>query len=168
MTDWQALQCLSCGRWRVQAPVVGHPGRVGCKCVGEVKVVKFPEAAGTEASRMLLAWWIEAAANQRAREELLHRQALRMSSDLSWWNPDTPAMTPKERKRRMEPTPAGHAWTPGTGPAGQTCGSCQHLVRNQQAKVYLKCGLTRAKWTASRRTDVRARDAACQKWEPAP
>lgn len=86
-------------------------------------------------------------------------------SDLSWWNPDAPAMTPKERKKRKEPQPQGHAWMPGTGPAGETCGTCLHLYRHQQAKTYLKCGKNSAIWTHGRRTDIRARDAACKFWE---
>lgn len=88
-----------------------------------------------------------------------------MSGDLDWWNPDSPASTPAERKKRRDPTPSGHAMKPGTGPAGETCGSCRHLVRVRFAKTYLKCELARALWTGGRKTDVRARDAACIKWE---
>lgn len=58
----------------------------------------------------------------------------------------------------------GHADRPGTGPDGETCGSCSSLYRNQMAKTYLKCLLTRAKWTGGGGTDVRLRDAACSKW----
>jgi hypothetical protein len=59
----------------------------------------------------------------------------------------------------------GHAAAPGAGPSGETCGSCAHLFRNQQAKVYLKCGLMNAYWTGGYATDVRAGDAACRRWE---
>lgn len=85
--------------------------------------------------------------------------------DLSWWNPDAPALTPKERRKLKEPQPQGHAWTPGTGPEGETCGTCLHLYRNRQAKTYLKCGKNRAAWTRGRKSDIRARDAACKFWE---
>lgn len=80
------------------------------------------------------------------------------------------ALTPEERKKvnRREPIPSGHAWTPGTGPVGETCGSCRYLYRNQLAKTYLKCGLNQAAWTGGRKSDVRARDAACKKWEGRP
>jgi hypothetical protein len=61
----------------------------------------------------------------------------------------------------------GHAMPPGTGPAGETCGSCRHLYRNDMSKTYLKCELMRAIWTGSYGTDVRARDAACKRWEKA-
>ena len=62
----------------------------------------------------------------------------------------------------------GHAAMPGSGPVGETCGSCAHLFRNQQAKVYLKCDLMRAYWTGGYGTDVRAGDAACRRWASAP
>lgn len=74
---------------------------------------------------------------------------------------------PGRRAKRKDPEPAGYAWPPGTGPAGETCGSCRHLYRNRQAKTYLKCELVRAKWTGGRKTDVLARSLACAKWEGA-
>jgi hypothetical protein len=82
---------------------------------------------------------------------------------------DTPAMTPKERRklRRCTPVPSGHALPPGTGPEGEMCGSCKHLYRKEMASTYLKCELARAKWTGGRKSDVRAGDAARAKWEPA-
>lgn len=83
-----------------------------------------------------------------------------------WWNPDSPAMTPKERKKvRAKTKPRGHAAMPGTGPAGLTCKDCKHIHRNQQAKVYLKCGLMQRYWTGGTATDIRAGDAACSRWE---
>lgn len=80
------------------------------------------------------------------------------------------ALTPPERAKlnRKEPIPRGHAWRVGTGPEGETCGSCKHLYRHRMAKTYLKCGLNSAAWTHGRATDVRAKDAACKKWEPHP
>jgi hypothetical protein len=69
------------------------------------------------------------------------------------------------RRKRRDPFPSGHIMPPGTGPAGETCKSCRHLVRIRLAKTYLKCGQYRAHWTGGRKTDVRARDAACRKWE---
>lgn len=76
------------------------------------------------------------------------------------------ALTPAERKKlRRDPEPKGHAWTPGTGPHGETCKTCAHIERLQYAKVYLKCGKNRANWTSGRRTDIRAGDPACKFWE---
>ena len=61
--------------------------------------------------------------------------------------------------------PQGHILPPGTGPAGETCKTCHHIFRNELAKTYLKCGLNRANWTGGGKTDIRAGDAACAKWE---
>lgn len=69
------------------------------------------------------------------------------------------------RKKRMEPIPSGHAATKGTGPEGETCGSCRHIVRKRLAKTYIKCGKNREGWTGGRKSDVRAKDAACKFWE---
>lgn len=62
----------------------------------------------------------------------------------------------------------GYAALPGTGPAGETCGSCAHLYRNRMGKTYLKCVLMQAKWTGGHGTDVLARSLACSKWEAQP
>lgn len=61
----------------------------------------------------------------------------------------------------------GHADRPGTGPKGETCGSCRHIAKRQMAKVYTKCGLTRATWSGGGATDVRHKDPACSRWEMA-
>ena len=77
------------------------------------------------------------------------------------------ALTPDERRKltRRGPVPKGHAWTPGTGPADETCGSCTHLSRITFAKTYLKCWRNRPAWTAGRASDIRSKDAACKFWE---
>ena len=77
------------------------------------------------------------------------------------------ALTPRERKglKRSGPVPRGYVMPPGTGPEGETCGSCKHLYRNQMAKTYLKCNLARHKWTGGGGSDIRAKSPACQKWE---
>lgn len=59
----------------------------------------------------------------------------------------------------------GHAARPGTGPEGETCGSCVHLERRKMSKTYLKCGMTKATWTGGGASDVRAKDPACSKWD---
>jgi hypothetical protein len=75
-----------------------------------------------------------------------------------------PPLTPLERKRlyrKAAEVPRGHAARPGTGPAGETCGTCRHLYRTQDtARPYRKCELNRAAWTGGPKTDVRASDAA--------
>lgn len=91
---------------------------------------------------------------------------MRDSGQLTFQTMGGDTVTVKPRgKHYVEPR--GGADRPGTGPAGETCGSCKHIYRNQQAKVYLKCALTRACWTGGGKTDIRARWAACSKWESA-
>jgi hypothetical protein len=76
------------------------------------------------------------------------------------------ALTPAERRRMQQRAPKakGYAAPPGTGPDGETCGSCGHLVRKQMAKVYRKCGLMRAHWTGGKGTDVLVASPACRNW----
>lgn len=67
--------------------------------------------------------------------------------------------------KRKATQPRGYAAPPGTGPVGETCGSCKHLFRNHLAKTYLKCGLNRARWTGGPGTDILAKAPACKFWE---
>jgi hypothetical protein len=60
-----------------------------------------------------------------------------------------------------------HAAPVGTGPEGETCRNCRHYTRIEYGRVYLKCGLMRVYWTHGPGTDIRAKDAACRKFEPA-
>lgn len=53
---------------------------------------------------------------------------------------------------------------PGTGPKGETCGTCAHIRRLQFARSYLKCDLMRKYWTGGAATDIRARTPACRRW----
>jgi hypothetical protein len=54
----------------------------------------------------------------------------------------------------------------GDGPAGETCGTCKHIVRvHHNNGKYLKCGLAKAGWTHGAGSDIKARWAACEKWE---
>lgn len=73
-------------------------------------------------------------------------------------------LTKTGKPKRKSAKPQGHAWAPGTGPVGETCGSCKHMVRRHKARTYIKCGLVKERWTQGSGTDIRARDAACLKW----
>lgn len=80
------------------------------------------------------------------------------------------ALTPQERRLLFKTTArknTGHAAAPGTGPFGQTCGTCEHLARTASGsgRVFRKCGLMESTWTHGPGTDIRARDLACSKWE---
>jgi hypothetical protein len=71
--------------------------------------------------------------------------------------------------KRKTPIPRGHYFTPGTGPAGETCGTCKHRVlrgnSEGRGRGHQKCGLNRANWTHGPRSDIRAKDPACKFWE---
>lgn len=58
---------------------------------------------------------------------------------------------------------AGYVAQPGTGPTGETCGTCEHMAG--RGGRYRKCQLNRARWTHGPKTDVLARSPACSKWE---
>jgi hypothetical protein len=62
--------------------------------------------------------------------------------------------------------PRGYGGKPGTGPKGETCGTCKNCYRKRMSKTYTKCLLAQAAWTGGRATDILARTAACDKWEP--
>lgn len=73
----------------------------------------------------------------------------------------------RARKKRRDTPAAGYAALPGTGPAGETCGTCRHLYRRRFSKTYLKCELMKPYWTKGTGSDIRAKAPACRRWEPA-
>ena len=87
-------------------------------------------------------------------------------TDTDLWNQPIGAFIGKPKRKPTQPR--GHACNPGSGPAGETCKTCRHLCRLTYAKTYLKCGLMEDQWTGGPGTDVRAKDAACWKWEAKP
>lgn len=74
------------------------------------------------------------------------------------------AVAAKAKRGKHYVEPRGHAWAKGTGPAGETCGTCRHIESVWRGR-YLKCGLNKANWSRGRASDIRARDAACRHWE---
>lgn len=58
--------------------------------------------------------------------------------------------------------PRGYYAPPGTGPEGETCGSCRHISLRGK---YRKCTLNRDRWTNGPGTDILARAPACSSWE---
>ena len=69
-------------------------------------------------------------------------------------------------KKRMDAAPAGYAGTPGKGPEGETCKTCDHNRVRHFSKTYHKCELMRIHWTGGRRTDILVNSKACEKFEP--
>lgn len=65
----------------------------------------------------------------------------------------------KKRRRKVR-----HAQPPGTGPAGETCGTCDHLhVYQPGSNLFFKCGLLKPVGGAA--TDIRKKDPACRMWK---
>lgn len=76
--------------------------------------------------------------------------------------PDAPKELPKG-------VPKGYARPPGTGPAGETCGSCKKCVSVQGgSKRYNKCLIIRHRWTSGPGTDIKRKSPACEMWEGHP
>ena len=71
-----------------------------------------------------------------------------------------------KRRGKHYVEPRGYAMPPGTGPKGETCKTCAHIVREHRGK-FRKCGMNRAKWTRGPGTDILAGALACSKWEDA-
>lgn len=69
-----------------------------------------------------------------------------------------------EERQRPRAGLGGYARPPGTGPAGETCGSCAFLTANVRRRRYWKCG--RTEWTFGAATDIRRRSPACELWAP--
>lgn len=61
----------------------------------------------------------------------------------------------------------GHFARPGTGPEGETCGTCRHYTvkSGDTSKPYRKCGKALAKWTRGPGSDIRKKDPSCHGWE---
>ncbi len=74
---------------------------------------------------------------------------------------DVPDVDPALRRK----TDRRHPDRPGTGPVGETCGSCGHRVLiHYHNKTYNKCGVLRGLWTHGPGTDLRRKDVACSHW----
>jgi hypothetical protein len=68
---------------------------------------------------------------------------------------------------RVKNDPPRIACTPdkiGTGPNGETCGSCRWIHRSPSGR-YRKCRLTDHRWTHGTATDIKAAWPACSKWQ---
>ena len=73
---------------------------------------------------------------------------------------------PAVHRREIRPA-NGYAAESGTGPNGETCGSCRHFIRRRGGK-YFKCFLivgNNDTGTHGAGTDIRKGAAACQFWE---
>ena len=62
------------------------------------------------------------------------------------------------------PPRRGHAADPGTGPDGETCGTCDHYTQKRHSRIHLKCWLMKEYWTNGPGSDIRKKDPACTHW----
>lgn len=71
------------------------------------------------------------------------------------------ALTPLQRQALGHKATTGYAAPPGTGPHGETCGSCGslHVHMTGSRKRFFKCNLVN--WTHGAATDIRMRSPAC-------
>jgi hypothetical protein len=60
-----------------------------------------------------------------------------------------------------------HPYRPGSGPEGESCGSCAKLVIKRFSEDFFQCHVQRRYWLSEERTDIKATDRACLAWEPA-
>lgn len=78
-----------------------------------------------------------------------------------------------DRGAYRSPRPSGYAAEPGTGPAGETCGTCGHcrwreLVRRRpgaRPRRFYKCAAATPSWTNDRSSDVLLTSPACRHHE---
>jgi hypothetical protein len=71
--------------------------------------------------------------------------------------------------RTRLPRQKGHAAPPGTGPDGETCGTCQAYTTVQGGRrTFGKCYLARERWTGGSGSDIAKKHPACRMWEPKP
>jgi hypothetical protein len=76
-----------------------------------------------------------------------------------------PVLPPLSAKRKKY-EPRGYACRPGSGPAGETCGTCAYAVGiGYHDKRYYKCRKIEFRWTHGPGTDIRLKSPACKLWE---
>lgn len=59
----------------------------------------------------------------------------------------------------------GYAHAPGTGPAGKTCGDCEHHIVKRMGRDYHKCEEFKrqgGRWTGGPGSDILVRSPACK------
>jgi len=69
---------------------------------------------------------------------------------------------PVNERPFKSPPDLAHPAKPGTGPAGETCGTCAHCCRTRPGgRNYYKCFLIKKNWTNGPGSDLRLKDLAC-------
>lgn len=77
-----------------------------------------------------------------------------------------PPLVATGEKKRHTTKPKGYPALPGSGPAGQTCKTCDNYTRvGGHAKAFRKCLVIRHRWTHGPGTDIKASWPACSFWK---
>ena len=80
---------------------------------------------------------------------------------ISLFGDEIPNVAPKPQTAKK----GGHYAAPGTGPEGESCGTCRYAVRRKlSSKSVYKCELARRCWTHGPGSDIRLKDPACGGW----
>lgn len=67
---------------------------------------------------------------------------------------------------QFSPKPNGYAAAPGTGPSGESCGTCMHCrQRTARGKHFYKCARMAAAWGRDRASDIVLKSPACRHFE---
>ena len=67
-------------------------------------------------------------------------------------------------KPHKRPKQTATPFSVGTGPEGETCGTCAYSIKHLD--TYWKCGEARNAWTNSVNSDIRLKWPACRGWNP--
>ncbi len=82
------------------------------------------------------------------------------------WLEAHPGFTARAEARKAPRPDRAHPYPPGSGPRGQSCGTCAKLMERRFSKTYFKCHVLMKTWTGGAGTDIRKKDPACLAWEP--
>lgn len=65
--------------------------------------------------------------------------------------------------------PKGYAARPGSGPAGETCKTCEfkYRIEIRSGKMFWKCLKMKHIWSSCYASDIRLKSPACSFWEQA-
>lgn len=81
---------------------------------------------------------------------------------------------PKDKHGKAKQRANGYPKPPGSGPAGQTCQTCEYktVIEIRSGRRFWKClkfksPLVERKWSGSISSDIRLKSPACSLWEPA-
>lgn len=70
---------------------------------------------------------------------------------------------------KRKETPNGYAARPGSGPAGETCKTCEfkYQVEIRSGRKFWKCLKVQHRWSGCYASDIRLKSPACSFWEQA-